>query len=95
VIADVVYINLGLCTRGMLIVSGPTDMRPPTPFRFASEADYRVHQNKSYVQGLYKEYLPYITELFVFYPVDNSAARSVGGFDRREKTKSTIALHEG
>ncbi|KAK3945232.1 hypothetical protein QBC46DRAFT_371628 [Diplogelasinospora grovesii] len=50
--------------------------------QFASEADYRVHQNKSYVQGLYKEYLPYITEPFVFYPVDNTANRTVGGFER-------------
>ncbi|KAI3397157.1 hypothetical protein diail_11131, partial [Diaporthe ilicicola] len=40
--------------------------------KFASEADYRVHQNSAHVQGLYQEYIEYITEPFVFYPIDTS-----------------------
>lgn len=34
----------------------------PSRARFASEKDYRAHQNSAHVQGLYKEYLAHITE---------------------------------
>ncbi|KAF3768962.1 hypothetical protein M406DRAFT_71919 [Cryphonectria parasitica EP155] len=50
--------------------------------KFASEKDYRAHQQSSHVQGLYKEYLQYITEPFVFFPVDTSEDQLVGGFER-------------
>ncbi|KUI54173.1 hypothetical protein VP1G_01691 [Cytospora mali] len=53
-----------------------------TWFRFASEEHYRAHQNSSHFQGLYKEYLQYITEPFVFYPIDTSKDKLVGGFER-------------
>lgn len=49
--------------------------------RFASEAAYRAHQNSSHVQGLYLEYIQYITQPFVFYPID-TADRVEGGFER-------------
>ncbi|PSR79706.1 hypothetical protein BD289DRAFT_508504 [Coniella lustricola] len=49
--------------------------------QFASEAAYRAHQNSSHVQDLYKEYIQYITEPFVFYDVDTTN-RLVGGFER-------------
>lgn len=50
--------------------------------RFASEENYRAHQNSSHVQGLYKQYLQYITEPFVFHAIDTSKDRIVGGFER-------------
>ncbi|KAJ4418785.1 hypothetical protein N0V82_005350 [Gnomoniopsis sp. IMI 355080] len=50
--------------------------------KFASEADYRVHQHSAHVQGLYREYIEYITEPFVFYPIDTSGERLIGGFER-------------
>ncbi|KAG8170262.1 hypothetical protein KVR01_001007 [Diaporthe batatas] len=50
--------------------------------KFASEADYRVHQNSAHVRALYQEYIEYITEPFVFYPVDTSENMQVCGFER-------------
>ncbi|ROV88402.1 hypothetical protein VPNG_10296 [Cytospora leucostoma] len=50
--------------------------------KFASEEDYRAHQNSPHVQGLYKEYLQYITEPFVFHAIDTSNDGIVGGFER-------------
>lgn len=51
--------------------------------RFASEAAYRAHQNSSHVQGLYREYIQYITQPFVLYPID-TAGRVEGGFERHQ-----------
>lgn len=50
--------------------------------RFESERDYRAHQQSAHVQGLYKEYLPYLTDTFVFHSIDTSGDRMVGGFER-------------
>lgn len=51
--------------------------------RFASEAAYRAHQKSSHVQGLYREYIQYITQPFVFYPID-TRDRVEGGFERSQ-----------
>ncbi|KUI69209.1 hypothetical protein VM1G_11589 [Cytospora mali] len=50
--------------------------------KFASEEAYCAHQNSSHVQGLYKEYLQYITEPFIFYPIYTSKDKLVGGSER-------------
>ncbi|POS75169.1 hypothetical protein DHEL01_v206432 [Diaporthe helianthi] len=50
--------------------------------KFASEDDYRVHQKSAHVRALYQEYIEYITEPFVFHPIDTSEEMQVGGFER-------------
>ncbi|KAK2608317.1 hypothetical protein N8I77_006935 [Diaporthe amygdali] len=50
--------------------------------KFTSEQDYRAHQKSSHVQKLYREYLQYLPEPFVFHPINNSKDRLVGGFER-------------
>lgn len=41
-----------------------------------------MHQNSGHVRALYQEYIEYITEPFVFYPIDTSEEMMVGGFER-------------
>lgn len=48
--------------------------------RFATKADYRAHQKSAHLQGLYQEYIQYITEPFVSYPID-TFEKLIGGFE--------------